>query len=136
VNKLPSHSSAQVPPTWPGPAAAPNMTPAKQMIVHLRPRARVVVRGTIRSPETVTVGSSPAYHFTLVDGSGELDVLFLGWSSLRGLRPSTRITAEGTLGSYDGMPALWNPRYAIERPAQPAATASAVASPLRTAPSM
>jgi hypothetical protein len=60
------------------------------------------------------VGSGTAYHFTLVDGSGELDVLFLGRSDTRGLQPSARIVAEGTVGSYDGKLALWNPRYAIE----------------------
>jgi hypothetical protein len=78
----------------------------------------------IRSAGTVTVGSGLAYHFTLVDGSGELDVLFLGRSHMAGLRPSTRIIAEGTVGSYDGKLALWNPRYAIQS-AETASTTTA-----------
>jgi hypothetical protein len=108
---------AQARPGWPGPAAtpppAPPKTPLTQLIADLRPRTRVAVKGMIRSTGTVTIGGGLAYHFTLVDGSGELDVLFLGQSSLPGLQPSTRITAEGTVGSYDGKLALWDPDYEI-----------------------
>jgi hypothetical protein len=74
----------------------------------------VVVTGMIRSTETVTVGSGLAFHFTLVDGSGELDVLFLGRPTIRGLTPGTRVTVEGRLGTHDCKLALWNPRYRIE----------------------
>jgi hypothetical protein len=84
------------------------------VIADLHPQSQVVVEGMIRSAGTVTVGSGLAYHFTLVDGSGELDVLFLGRADMAGLQPSTRIIAQGTVGSYDGKLALWNPRYAIE----------------------
>jgi hypothetical protein len=68
----------------------------------------------IRRTETITVGSSPAYHLMLVDGSGELDVLFLGWPTIQGLRPATRVTVEGRIGKHAGRLTLWNPRYRIE----------------------
>jgi hypothetical protein len=97
----------------PGPAE-PETAPEVTVIASLRPQARVIVHGMIRSVGTVLLGSGPAYHFTLVDGSGELDVLFPGRSDLAGLQPSTRIIAEGSVGSYHGKLALWNPRYAIE----------------------
>jgi hypothetical protein len=84
------------------------------VIASLRPQSRVAVHGMIRSVGTVVVGRGNAYHFTLVDGSGELDVLFLGQTDVAGLQPSARIIAEGTLGSYNGKLALWNPRYAID----------------------
>jgi hypothetical protein len=87
---------------------------ATRLIADLCPQSRVVVRGMIRSPGTVTVGSAPAFHFTLVDGSGELDVLFLGQRSIRGLLPGTRVTVEGRVGTYHCTLALWNPRYRIE----------------------
>jgi hypothetical protein len=74
----------------------------------------VVVTGTIRCVRTVTVGSSPAYHFTLVNGTGELDVLFLGWPRVAGLRPGRRITVAGRVGTRNGQLTLWNPRYWIE----------------------
>jgi hypothetical protein len=103
-------------PRRPGPqaAATPVTRPAVTVIADLHPQSQVVVEGMIRSAGTVTVGSGLAYHFTLVDGSGELDVLFLGRADMAGLQPSTRIIAQGTVGSYDGKLALWNPRYAIE----------------------
>jgi hypothetical protein len=74
----------------------------------------VIVSGMIRSTGTVLVGSGPAFHFTLVDGSGELDVLFLGWRCIPGLLPGARITVEGRVGTHDCKLALWNPRYRIE----------------------
>lgn len=100
----------------PGPqaAATPVRPSGMTVIAELRPQSYVAVQGMVRSAGTVTLGSGLAYHFTLVDGSGELDVLFLGRSEVAGLQPSTRIIAEGTLGSYGGKLALWNPRYAIE----------------------
>jgi RecG-like helicase len=101
-------------PTGPSATASPETRPTITVIADVRPQSRVVVQGMIRSAGTVTVGSGPAFHFTLVDGSGELDVLFLGRSHMRGLQPSTRIIAEGRAGSHDGKLALWNPRYAIE----------------------
>lgn len=100
-------------PTPPTPATL-STPPVIQLIADLRYQSRVVVKGMIRSTGTVTVSSGPAYHFALVDGSGELDVLFPGRSMVPGLPPSTRIIAEGTVGSYGGKLALWNPRYSIE----------------------
>jgi RecG-like helicase len=74
----------------------------------------VVITGTIRSPGTVTVGNSPAFRFIVVDGSGELDVLFLGWRTVPGLQPGTRVTVEGRVGTHDCKLTLWNPKYVIE----------------------
>lgn len=102
--------------SYPAPSAPPKprTPPPPRPIAGLRPQSRVVVTGTIRSPRTVTVGSSPAYHFTLVNSSGELGVLFLGWPRVAGLRPGTRITVAGRVGAHDSQLTLWNPRYWIE----------------------
>jgi hypothetical protein len=94
--------------------AAPPTSPATSLIADVCPQSWVVVTGVIRTPGTVLIGSCLAYHFTLVDGSGELDVLFLGWPSVRGLHPGTRITVEGLVGTYACRLALRNPRYRIE----------------------
>ena len=94
--------------------SAPPTSPPTSLIADICPQSLVVVTGTIRSTGTVLVGSCLAYHFTLVDGSGELDVLFLGWPSVRGLHPGTRITVEGMVGTYACRLALRNPRYRIE----------------------
>jgi hypothetical protein len=112
VNKLLVLSMARGQRQRPGPPAS--RTPA-QLIADIRPQSWVVVTGMIRSTGTVTVGSGVAFHFTLVDGSGELDVLFLGRPSVPGLLlPGTRVTVEGRAGAHDCKLALWNPRYRIE----------------------
>jgi len=92
----------------------PRTPPLSRKIAGIRPQSQVVITGTIRQTGTITVGSSPAYHFTLVDGSGELDALFLGWRTIRGLRPAIRVTVEGRAGTHNGRLTLWNPRYRIE----------------------
>jgi hypothetical protein len=88
--------------------------PGTQLIVGVRPQSRVALAGMIRSTGTVIVGNGVAYHFKLVDGSGEIDVLFLGRRSVPGLLPGTRVLVEGRVGSHDCKLALWNPRYQIE----------------------
>jgi hypothetical protein len=97
-------------PASPAPEAASAITE----IGSLRPQSRVAVQGMVRSVGTVLVSGGAAYHFTLVDGSGELDVLFLARPDIEGLQPSTRIIAAGTVGSYGGKLALWDPSYLIE----------------------
>ena len=93
---------------------APPTSPATSLIADICPQSWVVITGMIRTVGTVTIGRGLAFHFTLVDGSGELDVLFLGWPSVRGLHPGTRVTVEGRVGTYECKLALRNPRYRIE----------------------
>ena len=57
------------PATWNG---------AAQRIGDIRSHAQVTVTGTIRTATAVTVGSSPAWRCTLADGTGEIELLFLG----------------------------------------------------------
>jgi len=106
----PARASGPMPSAPPAPRTP---SPARPM-AGLRPQSRAVITGTIRCAGTVTVGSSPAYHFTLVNGTGELDVLFLGWPRVAGLLPCTRITVAGRVGIHNGQLTLWNPRYRIE----------------------
>jgi hypothetical protein len=116
VNKLltlPSAFAQRIRLLPPAPSG-PRTRSVPRLIKEIRPQARVIVAGMIRSTGTVAVGSGVAFHFTLVDGSGELDILFLGRRSVPGLLPGTRVTAEGRVGTYDCKLALWNPRYWIE----------------------
>jgi hypothetical protein len=118
------------PATWNG---------AATRIAGIRPRAHVVVAGTIRTAGTVTVGSSPAWRCTLADGTGEIELLFLGRARMAGLQPGRRCGVTGTAvpvtarwrpsgpyGCADGHGAesggatpdgarlvIWNPRYQL-----------------------
>ncbi len=50
-----------------------------------RSQDRVTVTGTICETQTVTLGGSLAYRCVLCDGTGQLDLLFLGRAAVAGL---------------------------------------------------
>ena len=88
--------------------------PVARRVIDARPRARVVATGTIVATEVTSRGSSPVFCCTLHDGSGELDVLFLGRSSVPGFRVGTRCSVEGLALTEDNRLAVWNPLYRFE----------------------
>jgi hypothetical protein len=74
------------------------------------------VTGTIDATGTVPVGSWLAYRATLADGTGSLDLLFLGRTAVRGLEPGARCEVEGRAAVRDGRLVVWNPRYRLLTP--------------------
>ena len=90
--------------------------PVARRVIDARPRARVVATGTIVATEVTSRGSSPVFCCTLDDGSGELDVLFLGRSSVPGFRVGTRCSVEGLALTEENRLAVWNPLYRFEAP--------------------
>ena len=90
--------------------------PVARRVIEARPRARVVATGTIVATEVTSRGSSPVFCCTLHDGSGELDVLFLGRSSVPGFSVGTRCSVEGLALNEDNRLAVWNPLYRFEAP--------------------
>jgi len=85
-------------------------------VIDGRPRARVVITGMIVETQVVSRGNSPVYRCTLEDGSGELDILFLGRSSVPGFSVGTRCSVEGLALKEDNRLAVWNPLYRFEAP--------------------
>jgi hypothetical protein len=83
-------------------------------ICDVRPQAPVAVIGTIRLTDTVPVGSSFAYRCVITDGTGELDVLFLGRTAVSGLAAGARCGVTGTAGIHGARLVVWNPRYRLE----------------------
>jgi two-component system, OmpR family, sensor histidine kinase KdpD len=83
-------------------------------ISDLRPQDRVKVTGTIISAQTTSIGSSLGYRCVLADGSGELDLLFLGRAVIAGLAAGTRCSIEGVVAARGGRLAVWNPRYEVQ----------------------
>jgi len=88
--------------------------PIARQVVDARSRTRVVVTGTIRAAQAVTRGTSPAYCCTLDDGTGQLELLFLGRLSVAGLAVGIRCRVEGTVQSEGDRLVVWNPLYRIE----------------------
>ena len=87
--------------------------PIARQVRDVRPRSRLVVTGTISAAETVSVGGSPTYRIVLDDGTGELDVLFLGRRTIAGLAVGAHCGIEGTAQEKGGRFVVWNPRYKL-----------------------
>jgi CheY-like chemotaxis protein len=74
----------------------------------------VDVSGLIIAARTISVGGSPTYRCLLCDGTGTIDLLFLGRPSVRGLEAGRRCSARGMAATFRGRLAIWNPRYMLE----------------------
>jgi RecG-like helicase len=85
----------------------------------LRGRNRLSVTGTIVSAQTIAIGSSPAYRCVLADGTGEIDLLFLGRPAIAGLAAGIRCSIEGVLAVRGGRLVVWNPRYQMQPDEEP-----------------
>ena len=88
--------------------------PVAHQIADAFPRGRVVVAGVIHSTEVTTEHGTASYLCVLDDGTGELELLFLGRRSVTGLGVGTRCTVEGTARMDGGRLVVWNPLYRIE----------------------
>jgi hypothetical protein len=83
------------------------LTPIDQV----RPQEWVEVEGEIRSSTAMALRGCPACRCTIADGTGELDLMFLGRVTMPGLEPGRRCSAEGMAARRDDRIVIWNPRY-------------------------
>jgi len=90
--------------------------PVARSIADAVPRARIVVRGEIVEVGVDTLGTAPTFRCRLDDGSGHLDVFFIGRTSIPGLLAGTRCTVEGTARAEGPLLVVWNPLYRIDEP--------------------
>ncbi len=81
-------------------------------------RSRVAAGGAITS---VTVWSPvesragpPGFRCVLDDGAGQIDLLFLGRTTVPGLVVGSRCHVEGTARMDRGRLTIWNPLYRLE----------------------
>ena len=93
------------------------------MVMELRSaftRSRVAVGGTVvsvRAPAGETERSrSLGYRCVLDDGTGRIDLLFLGRDKVPGLSVGARCHVEGTARMDHGRLTLWNPLYRLDPP--------------------
>jgi two-component system, OmpR family, sensor histidine kinase KdpD len=82
-------------------------------ITDVRAQDRVALAGTVISAQVITVGSSTACRCVLADGTGELDLLFLGRAAIAGLAAGTRCRVQGAVAARGARLAVWNPRYQV-----------------------
>ncbi len=98
--------------------SAPRTAPAHRRgvvpIGDVRWRQRARVAGRVRSIRVQPWGGVPTLECTLIDDTGGIEVVFLGRREVAGIRPGSRLVAEGILGAHHGRLALLNPDYELE----------------------
>jgi hypothetical protein len=88
---------------------APISTP----IGAVRVQEFVSVSGVIRLVRAMSIGGVPACRCVLADGTGELDLLFLGRVSVAGFAGGRRCLATGRAAEREDRIVLWNPHYVL-----------------------
>ena len=78
-------------------------------------RRRSRVSGRVRSMRVQPWSGVQALECTIVDGTGAVNVVFLGRRVVPGIETGTQVAVEGMVGRHDGRLAIINPRYEIIR---------------------
>ena len=76
-------------------------------------RRRAQVSGVVRSVTLRPREGVPAFAAELFDGSGSLDLVWLGRRRIAGIEPGARLRAEGLVSMSGGRPTVFNPRYEL-----------------------
>ena len=79
----------------------------------LADRSRASVSGVIRSVTLRPREGVPALEAELYDGSGALDLVWLGRREIGGVTPGRRLKIEGLVCLIDGRKTVFNPRYEL-----------------------
>jgi hypothetical protein len=88
--------------------------PVARKIDEVVPRGRIVITGTVAGAETVPIAGVASYCCVIDDGTGRVDLIFLGRRRVPGLDVGSRCTVEGT-GRLEGdRLVVWNPHYRLE----------------------
>jgi len=78
-----------------------------------RDRAQVCVVGMLRTVTIQPRGGSPSLQAELWDGSGSVDVVWIGRRRIAGIEPGRVIRAEGRMTQRDGRRVMFNPKYEL-----------------------
>jgi hypothetical protein len=76
-------------------------------------RERVSVSGVLRSVTLRPREGVPALEAELYDGSGTLDLVWLGRRAIAGIVPGRRLRVDGLACEIGGRRAMFNPRYEL-----------------------
>lgn len=91
--------------------AAECARPGSTRIADLIPRTRASVTGTVHSMAVLPAERAPELRLELYDGTGVLDVIWLGRRAIDGIRPGTYLTLTGRVTLVDGRATIFNPGY-------------------------
>jgi hypothetical protein len=76
-------------------------------------RERVRLRGSLKTVTLRPRAGVPALEAELSDGSGEINVVWLGRRRIAGIDAGRSIEVEGRIGAHDGVRVMYNPRYEL-----------------------
>lgn len=91
--------------------AAECARPGCTRIADLPARAVVSVTGTVHSVAVLPPGRAPELRVELYDGTGIVDVIWLGRRAIEGIGPGTYLTLTGRVTTVDGRRTIFNPGY-------------------------
>ncbi len=84
-------------------------------LAEARPRERTQVGGVIVAVTYRPPGEPPGLVARLHDGTGELDLVWLGRRRIPGITPGRRLLAGGMVCSGTHRPTIFNPAYRLLR---------------------
>lgn len=84
-----------------------------QAVTSVPARSRGKVAGVLRSVVLRPREGVPTLEAELFDGSGALDLVWLGRRTIDGIEPGRRIRVEGMVCDVDGRRTMFNPRYEL-----------------------
>src|SRR5919112_1352636 len=83
-------------------------------VCDLPDRRRATVHGVIRSVTLRPREGVPALEAELYDGTGTLDLVWLGRREISGIEPGRRGSFEGLVCGVEGRRTVYNPRYELQ----------------------
>lgn len=87
-----------------------------QPVAGCQVRQRVDVAGVVRSVTYAPAGAVPELLAELYDGTGSIDLVWLGRREIPGIEPGRRMSVTGTLCAPEtgrSRPVLYNPTYRL-----------------------
>jgi RecG-like helicase len=83
-------------------------------VAELRPREVATVAGRLTTVVLHTESRSPSVKAELFDGTGQVELIWLGRRRIVGLEAGTRLTASGRVAAtHGGRLAIYNPIYEL-----------------------
>ncbi|WP_136313477.1 MULTISPECIES: OB-fold nucleic acid binding domain-containing protein [Actinomyces] len=93
----------------PAPAPRRGDTPIKD----LEPRRRARVSGVLRAVTYRPASAKPTLVGQLYDGTGAVDLVWIGRRTIAGIGPGVRLRAEGMVVAGRTRPSIYNPLYEL-----------------------
>ena len=82
-------------------------------IADVHDRTVVHVTGVVRNVTIPPRGKVPALVAEIYDGSGDVDLVWLGRREITGINPGVYLRAQGRCCTRQGRPTIFNPRYEL-----------------------